>query len=79
MILSGNLETGRMDEILKDNPAHLVGWCAYNSTRVFATQWQQTTVMNDEAIWWKCPACQSWHLHLMRRDESLEKSQNVVI
>jgi len=78
MISQNSLKTGKMDELL-NGPVHLVGWCDYNSARVITSEWQQTTVMEDEAIWWKCPACQGWHLSLMRRDEPFENAPDRLV
>ncbi len=73
-----NLETGKMDELI-NGPVHLVAWCGYNGKRVITTEWRQTTIMKDEAIWWMCPICQGWHLSLMRRDEPSENSSDEIV
>ncbi len=78
MISKSNLETGKMDELI-NGPVHLVAWCGYSDKRVITTEWRQTTVMEDEAIWWVCPACRGWHLSLMRRDEPLENSSGEIV
>jgi len=73
MTTKPHLETGKMEAHI-NNPIHLVALCTSTNKRVIATQQQQITVLQDEAIWWKCPACQGWHINLMRRDEQLVES-----
>ena len=78
MMSNSTLETRTMDAPTNDS-IHMVAWCPYSDQRVITSEWQQTTVMKDETIWWKCPACKGWHVNLMRRDEPVEELQDVAV
>lgn len=69
MMSAGNdLETGKMGENF-DQQKKLLAFCVFSNKRVITAEWQQVSIMNDEAIWWKCPACDDWHINLLRRNE----------
>jgi hypothetical protein len=56
-----NVETRKLDELTKI-PTQLLAVCNTTGNRVLCNQWQQTSFLDDEAIWWRCPDCKGWHL-----------------
>ena len=43
--------------------------CAVTGERIVTPAWEQSPAVQDEAIWFKCPACGGVHVSLLRRDE----------
>lgn len=67
-----SLKTGKLDDVITDY-SQLLAICPMNNMRVTTNQWQQTTVIGDEALWWKCPECEDWHLIVIDRQKEQEK------
>lgn len=60
------LQTGKLDDVVADC-SQLLAICPVNNVRLTTNQWQQATVIGDEALWWKCPECEDWHLIVIGR------------
>ena len=61
-----NVETGKLNELTR-TPTQLLALCNTTGNRVLCNQWEQKTFLEDEAIWWKCPDCNGWHLIVMNK------------
>ena len=61
-----SLRTGKLGELITDG-SQLLAICPVSNIRVTTNQWQQATVIGDEALWWKCPECEDWHLIVIDR------------
>lgn len=64
-----NLKTVKLDSVTQEI-SQLLTTCRSSGKRVTTDSWQQISVSEDEAIWWKCPECKGWHIVMMHRKGS---------